>query len=1523
MLMAFSLLLQGGGAPLVAYATVLSDQPVVCDVDIVSDIHTTIMGGVNATPTYNGNVRWTALIPGATWIWSSHLVLDPSVDETVTFTRSFDLPSVPLNGSLVIAADNSYTVALNGNPIGGDNTEYNYFDGEKDTYNVLSGLHVGANTLSFTVKNWAQVGSSPQLNPAGLLYGLHVALDGEGCTTPPPTGNQQPVITIVGDNPVEVILGNIYIDQGATAFDAEDGQINNKVVATGVVDVNTLGTYAITYNATDSQNIAADTKTRIVTVTLAQACLAPIDVMLIIDRSGSMKFDGIDPEQPLTQAKSGAATFIDGLSPLTDKAGVVTYSAATTLNSALSSDLFAVKSSFASVAAAGGTNISEAINKATEEMTANGRIGTKHVMILLSDGVPEVEGVSTAAASAAAVTQSSIAKSLGTVIYTIGLGAHVNPTLMKQIASQPSNYYFAPTGADLTAIYQSIATTECRRDPANVSGKKINDENANGVVDSAEVGIGGWEITLTEVAGNGLTLNTTTSADGSYVFSDVIPGNYLLCEVARSGWTETSPVSSMYNGCYFLNLDPGAVLAGQNFLNTESNKPQCRDGKDNDNDSETDFVGGDAGCEGPEDNDENEQPVITVIGADPAIVTLGDAYADEGAIAVDPEDGDITLSKLVTTGVLDTNVLNNYTITYNATDSLNISADTKTRIVRVVAACADGKDNDHDGKTDFAGGDLGCEGPNDNDENNAPVITVVGANPFSITQGGTFTDIGATAFDEEDGVIPAASILMTDTVDTSIVGSYTLHYNVSDSKGLAAAEKTRIVNVTPPVTECNDGIDNDGDGHVDFSGNIEVVRDAGCDSSEDNDENEQPVITVLGDNPFEIHLGVTFIDPSATAIDPEEGAITLVTTGVVDTNVLGTYTVTYDAADAKGLAADTKIRTVRVVTSCSDGRDNDGDELTDFPLDPGCSSSEDDSENAKPMITLLGDIVMNLVVGASYGEPNATVHDQEDGQIDGKLVIFGTVNTAVAGAYVIEYNATDSQDVAADTQSRTVNVTPAVCTQNCGGEPPAACSDGSDNDGDGFADFPRDPGCDSPQDNDERDTGPTLTLLGADPMSITMDTTFADPGATAHDPEDGDITSSIVVSGLVNASVIGAYTLSYNVADAQGHAATPVTRTVNVVPGGGGCTVNCGGGSVTLAIFNEHLASTGTTTVTVTWDTNIAATSRVTYGLLPVLSLGASPLYGYDLSTATDTIASTTHSVTIEGIPSGVSTYFRPISTTDTEGAIGIELTQGAVLGESTECSYLNAYMRLGANNNPVEVTKLQTFLRNYEGFTTLDVNGFFDTTTDAAVRAFQDRYAVDVLSIWNLRGNTGYVYYTTQKKVNELYCKQEFPLTSLQVSEVAAFRDLINKIHREGSTTTSVLPLVGMNTNDGASNGVSVNNGNEGVFAAIDVNEKEKPEPKLVNRGRLALSDLLATMPHVGGELSGTQTDPSVTKEEGIVAGASTKRGLAAVVGSVSDKLHLSDSSVYFLIVLVILTLLLTRLYLKRRNTIDEVDVK
>ncbi|MFK7886811.1 MAG: immunoglobulin-like domain-containing protein [Gammaproteobacteria bacterium] len=76
---------------------------------------------------------------------------------------------------------------------------------------------------------------------------------------------------------------------------------------------------------------------------------------------------------------------------------------------------------------------------------------------------------------------------------------------------------------------------------------------------------------------------------------------------------------------------------------------------------------------------------------------------------------------------------------------------------------------------------------------------------------------------------------------------------------------------------------------------------------------------------------------------------------------------------------------------------------------------------------------------------------------------------------------------------------------------------------------------------------PTIQLLGFASIEIVLDTTYADPGATASDNLDGDLTSQILTSIDVNTAVAGEYVVSYDVSDAANNLAATVTRVVTVV----------------------------------------------------------------------------------------------------------------------------------------------------------------------------------------------------------------------------------------------------------------------------------------------------------------------------------------------------------------------------------------
>ncbi len=72
-----------------------------------------------------------------------------------------------------------------------------------------------------------------------------------------------PVITISGENPITINVGQTYVDVGATAVDDIDGDIMPSM--TGTVNVANAGTYTITYSATDTAgNTATATRTVVV-----------------------------------------------------------------------------------------------------------------------------------------------------------------------------------------------------------------------------------------------------------------------------------------------------------------------------------------------------------------------------------------------------------------------------------------------------------------------------------------------------------------------------------------------------------------------------------------------------------------------------------------------------------------------------------------------------------------------------------------------------------------------------------------------------------------------------------------------------------------------------------------------------------------------------------------------------------------------------------------------------------------------------------------------------------------------------------------------------------------------------------------------------------------------------------------------------------------------------------------------------------------------------------------------------------
>ena len=131
--------------------------------------------------------------------------------------------------------------------------------------------------------------------------------------------------------------------------------------------------------------------------------------------------------------------------------------------------------------------------------------------------------------------------------------------------------------------------------------------------------------------------------------------------------------------------------------------------------------------------------------------------------------------------------------------------------------------------------------------------------------------------------------------------------------------------------------------------------------------------------------------------------------------------------------------------ACGDGIDNDGDTLIDFPADPECSNIRDNTENSfepqcRDGVDNDADGLIDFPTdpGCSNPNDNTEFRGQCDDGIDND------------GDGLIDFPADNGCSSVTDST-----------------ETFAACGDGIDNDGDGLIDFPADRGCRNIDDNDE------------------------------------------------------------------------------------------------------------------------------------------------------------------------------------------------------------------------------------------------------------------------------------------------------------------------------------------------------------------------------------------------------------------------------------------------------------------------
>ena len=116
-----------------------------------------------------------------------------------------------------------------------------------------------------------------------LTFGKCCTDDSNGHGLCPETSDSTaPVIALNGESTVKIILGEEYIDSGASASDDTDDDLTSSIITVNNVDTSKVGTYYVTYNVNDAAGNVAEEVTRTVIVTLDQNDDDEVNVLDIV-----------------------------------------------------------------------------------------------------------------------------------------------------------------------------------------------------------------------------------------------------------------------------------------------------------------------------------------------------------------------------------------------------------------------------------------------------------------------------------------------------------------------------------------------------------------------------------------------------------------------------------------------------------------------------------------------------------------------------------------------------------------------------------------------------------------------------------------------------------------------------------------------------------------------------------------------------------------------------------------------------------------------------------------------------------------------------------------------------------------------------------------------------------------------------------------------------------------------------------------------------------------------------------------
>ena len=739
-----------------------------------------------------------------------------------------------------------------------------------------------------------------------------------------------PVITLVGDNPVNITVGDTYTDAGATASDDVDGDITTNIVTVNNVDATTIGTYTVTYNVSDAAGNPATEVTRTVNVT-AQT----YNITFTVDMSAQTEYDGTTP---ISLAGSFTGWDLANSHTLSDN-GDGTHSVTIPLEDGNYTYTFLVGNDWPGAETIAENTVcsvrsGESINRrlivsgedATHANPYNGCSGTgetydlKFILDMTSSGVEVNDNIYLSGSFNGFNDSTAFTESDTPGVYevwtSIAEGTYTWKARMGNWAAQEA---FAAANNSWEALvndpHAGIVTNGAFTDRVLTIDRDMTVSVAwstptptisayeSQPVSAALDLVGVMDFSITSSGGKGLHFVATAN------IADLTTYSY---NVYSNGSTSPS-----------LKLFPaGSASAGDHILLAYS--PSAMDTY-MDASNIFDVVIENTGFTGNGDDvvellfDGNSIETYGTIGVDGSgtawngdgfydyldswayqengVWTAGAANCTDGtmttwdstciypfAVGKQPIDTTAPVITLLGDDPVAITVGDAY-VDAGATATDDVDGDITANIVTVNNVDVNNAAqyiityNVSDAAGNAAAEVTRTVNVNDPVDTTPPDITLIGDNPVNITVGDTYTDAGATATDDVDGDITANIVVGGDIVDVNNAAQYIITYNVSDAAGNAAAEVTRTVNVNDPV------------------------------------DTTPPDITLIGDAVVELNVGDTYNEEGATATDNVDGDISaniVIGGDTVDTNTAGQYIVTYNVSDAAMNAATEVTRTVNV-----------------------------------------------------------------------------------------------------------------------------------------------------------------------------------------------------------------------------------------------------------------------------------------------------------------------------------------------------------------------------------------------------------------------------------------------------------------------------------------------------------------------------------------------------------------------------------------------------------------------------------